>query len=122
MCVGIGGDPFPGSQHVDILKAFMEDDKTEGIILIVRRCRCLGSEMAQGEIGGTMEEEAAEFLKRYNLTRKVPKPVVSFIAGRTAPPGRRASARWRQPLTLGRNGSRRCHQSVRVPVGHADDA
>ncbi|MEM3774692.1 MAG: succinate--CoA ligase subunit alpha, partial [Candidatus Bathyarchaeia archaeon] len=71
-CIGLGGDPIVGLNFIDVLKLFEKDSQTEGIALI-------------GEIGGNLEELAAEYIAK----EKYPKPVVAFIAGRSAPPGKR---------------------------------
>ena len=70
-CVGIGGDPIPGTSFIDALKLFEADEQTKAIVMV-------------GEIGGTAEEEAAEYIRDY-----VTKPVISYIAGQTAPAGKR---------------------------------
>ena len=70
-CIGIGGDPVPGMSFIDVLEAFEKDEQTNAIVMI-------------GEIGGSAEEEAAEYINQF-----VTKPVVSYIAGLTAPPGKK---------------------------------
>jgi len=85
-CVGLGGDPVVGLNFVEALKTFLEDERTEAVALI-------------GEIGGNLEELAAEFI----VKEKYPKPVVAFVAGKTAPPGKRMGHAG--AIVMGRTGT-----------------
>ena len=108
-CVGIGGDPLPGSTFVDILRLFQQDDGTKAVVLI-------------GEIGGMLEQQAADF-----IASDMTKPVIAFVAGRTAPPGRRmghagaiiggASGRAQdKTLALEKAGANICHSPADIGI------